>query len=203
MLAARIAQVFTRLLDLLLARPPLLIAGAVVFVALLLGLNWVTSASVATESMSSKPARPSPSTSGSAAGGEPGDADAAVVQVVAQYNQASIAAGLLIRADVVAPFLAPDGTAWQQVQAEFQRRAAHNETHDAALERWGIVRTATHGDTATVTTQEEWSQVVSVSGHVTRSTRGMLARITYTLRRSPAAPLGWLITDVAHTTFVQ
>jgi hypothetical protein len=64
-------------------------------------------------------------------------ADQAVVNVVAAYNQASITAAVLGRADAMAPYLAPDGHAWADAQAEYQRRAGRGETHDPALTRWG------------------------------------------------------------------
>ena len=66
------------------------------------------------------------------------DADAVLV-TVAGYNQASIAAGQSIRADVLQPFLAEDGRTWPQVQTEFVRRVRRGETTDAELVRWGVV----------------------------------------------------------------
>ena len=63
-----------------------------------------------------------------------------VLNVVAAYNQASITAALLGRVDVMAPYLAPDGSTWAEVRAEYQRRAMRGETHDPALTRWGVLR---------------------------------------------------------------
>jgi hypothetical protein len=130
----------------------------------------------------------------------PGDAD--VLNVVAAYNQASIAAAIVGRADVMAPYLAPDGATWAAVQAEYRRRAMRTETHDPALTRWGVLRIAVDSDTATVETQEQWDDVMSVGGQVVSSKRGILTRNTYTLRR--ASHLNrWLITDVTTTTIIN
>jgi len=121
--------------------------------------------------------------------------DQEVLAVVAAYNQASIAAAVLNKADAMAPYLAPDGQAWAEVRAEYQRRATKGETHDPALTRWGILQIAVNRDTATVETQEQWDDIASVGGEVISSKRGILTRNSYDLRRSPS--LGrWLITSV-------
>lgn len=125
----------------------------------------------------------------------------AVLAVIAGYNQASIAAGLLARADLLAPYLAPDGTAWRDVQDAYERRRARGETTDAALQRWGVLEVQVTGDTARVETQEQWDAVTSVGGETVSSRRGVLTRNTYHLRRSPRA--GWLIVSVASTTLIS
>src|SRR5438094_6562465 len=66
----------------------------------------------------------------------------AVIAVVTAYNQASIAAAVLNRPDALAPYLAPEGSAWADVQAEYQRRIGRGESHEPALTRWGILRVA-------------------------------------------------------------
>jgi hypothetical protein len=129
----------------------------------------------------------------------PGDAD--VLNVVAAYNQASITAAVLGRADPMAPYLAPDGTTWAEVQVEYARRATRGEAHDPALTRWGVLRIAVDGDTATVETQEQWDDLTSVGGQIVSSKRGILTRNTYTLRRSPGMGR-WLITHVETTTIL-
>jgi hypothetical protein len=125
-----------------------------------------------------------------------------VLNVVATYNQASIAAAVLGRPDPMTPYLAPDGKTWAEVQAEYQRRATRGETHNPALSRWGVLQIVVDADTATLETQEQWDDVVSIGGQVVSSQRGILTRNSYTLRRSPS--LGrWLITDVASTTLIN
>jgi hypothetical protein len=123
---------------------------------------------------------------------------AAVLAVIAGYNQASIAAGLLARTDLLAPYLAPEGTAWRDVQAAYERRRARGETIDAALTRWGVLHVRVTSDSALVETQEQWDVVTSVGGVVISSRRGVLTRNAYSLRRSPQA--GWLIVAVESTT---
>jgi hypothetical protein len=125
-----------------------------------------------------------------------------VLNVVAAYNQASITAGVLGRSDPMAPYLAPDGKTWAEVQAEYQRRATRGETHDPALTRWGVLRIAVDSDMATIETQEQWDDVISVGGQVVSSRRDILTHNTYTLRRSPSLNR-WLITNVATTTLVN
>lgn len=124
----------------------------------------------------------------------------AILSVIAHYNQASIAAGLLGKADLLAPYLAPEGAAWKAVQAEYARRQARGETSDAALVRWGVLQIQVADDVAWITTQEQWDVVTSVGGAVIASRRGVLVRNTYELRRSPQA--GWLIVTVQTTTLV-
>ena len=125
-----------------------------------------------------------------------------VLNVVAAYNQASIAAAVLGRPDPMAPYLAPDGKTWDEVQAEYQRRATRSETHNPALTRWGVLRIAVASDIATIETQEQWDDMMSVGGQVVSSQRGILTHNIYTLRRSPSLNL-WLITDVATTTVIN
>ncbi|SRR5258706_9776821 len=125
-----------------------------------------------------------------------------VLNVIAAYNQASITAAVLGRPDPMAPYLAPDGSTWAEVQAEYQRRATRGETHDPALSRWGVLQIVVDADIATVETQEQWDDMMSIGGQVVSSRRGMLTRNTYTLRRSPSLNR-WLITDVATTTLIN
>ncbi len=89
-----------------------------------------------------------------------------------------------------------------QVQAEYARRATRGETHEPALTRWGVLRIAVDGNSATVETQEQWDDITSIGGQVISSRRGILTRNTYTLRRAPD-PARWLITDVATTTIIN
>jgi len=126
----------------------------------------------------------------------------AAIDLVAAYNQASIAAAVLNRADAVAAYLAPDGNAWAEVQAEYQRRASTSETHHPALSRWGILRVAVDGDTAIVETQEQWDDLTSVDGAVVSSKRGLLTQNVYKLRRVLSTER-WLITTIATTNIID
>jgi len=125
-----------------------------------------------------------------------------VIDLVATYNQASITAAVLGRADAMAPYLAPDGTAWAEVQAEYQRRAMRDETHNPALTRWGILRVVVDSDAATVETQEQWDDQTSVGGQVVSSRRGILTQNIYELRRAPSTER-WLITTITTTNIID
>jgi hypothetical protein len=124
-----------------------------------------------------------------------------LVAVVAAYNQASITAALVGRADVMAPYLAPDGTAWTEVQAEYQRRLARGETHEPTLTRWGVLQVAATGDTARVETQEQWDDITSVGEEVLSSRRGIMTHNTYELRRA-ATGGRWQITTVTSVSVI-
>ena len=132
---------------------------------------------------------------------EPTDENAAVLAVVAAYNQASITAAVLSTTEPMAPLLAPNGSAWAEVQAEYARRSARGETHAPALTRWGVLAISVQGDTATVETQEQWDDMTSVGGAVIASRRGILTRNVYTLQRS-LSEVGWQINAVTSTTLI-
>lgn len=124
----------------------------------------------------------------------------AVLAIVTAYNQASITAAIVGRTDSMAPFLAPDGEAWSQVQHEYARRAERGESHQPTLARWGILSIAVQANTATVETQEQWDDFVTTGGIVTSSQRGIVTRNVYVLRRDQQ--LGWQIITVASTLVI-
>lgn len=123
-----------------------------------------------------------------------------ILRLIAAYNQASAVAAAQGRADLLAPYLAPDGPAWQAVQQEYARRAISGERREATLARWGVLKAAIDTDTAVVETQEQWDVVTTAGGSVVSSRRGMLLRNAYTLRRDTG---GWRILDVATTVLID
>jgi hypothetical protein len=127
--------------------------------------------------------------------------EAVVLELVMAYNQASIRAAVLNTPDPMAGYLALDGAAWIEVQAEYQRRTASSETHEPALTRCGLLRLTFNGDTATVDTQEQWDDITRISGVVVASKRGTLTHNTYELRRSSDTG-DWRITTVTSTTLI-
>ena len=129
-------------------------------------------------------------------------AQQAVIAVVTAYNQASIAAAVLNRPDALAPYLAPEGSAWADVQAEYQRRTGRGESHEPALTRWGILGVAIDRDSATIETQELWDDRTTIDGLLISSRRGMLTRNTYALRAAPDTGR-WLITTITTTTVIE
>jgi hypothetical protein len=188
-----------RVLGLLLARPRLVQAAGLMVGLLLIALTWrplfVSAPPIA-------PVAPVALTQSPSQSPAPGTVDQAVVTVVAAYNQASITAAVLGRADAMAPYLAPDEQAWADVQAEYLRRASKGETHDPALRRWGILRLAVDADTAVVETQEQWDDLMSIGGQVINSQRGILSQNRYELRRSPSTG-SWLITDITTISVIS
>jgi hypothetical protein len=127
--------------------------------------------------------------------------DDEVLAIVAAYNQASITAAVLGRPDPMAPFVSPDSQTWADILAEYARRVTRGEAHGPTLTRWGVLRIAVHGDTATVETQEQWDDITSLGGQVVSSVRGLLTRNTYTLGRT--ATNNWQITNVISTPIIQ
>lgn len=126
----------------------------------------------------------------------------AAIDVIAAYNQASIAGAVLNRADAMAVYLAPDGSAWADVQAEYQRRTSTGEIHHPALTRWGILRIAVDANTAVVETQEQWDDLTSIAGAVVSSKRGLLTQNVYHLRCVPQTER-WLITTITTTNIIN
>ncbi len=192
------------LLDWLLARPRVLqVMGLLVGICLVgLALRPLRSfaGAVAPAAVEARAAQVAPT--GAMPAVPSGLTEEAAIDLVANYNQASITAAVLGRADVMAPYLAPDGSAWADVRAEYQRRATRGETHAPALTRWGVLRVAVNSDTATVETQEQWDDQTSVGGQIIRSRRGILTQNVYELRRV-LAPQRWLITAITTTNIID
>jgi hypothetical protein len=186
-----------------LARPRLLQGCAVAVCGLMLALSLVGGAEGSTKA----PESPPPWTPAAAdttgitfAQAKSGDLERQAVAAVEGYNQASIEAARRIEASLLAPHLDPLGPAWSAVQAEYARRLANAEQHDATLRRWGVLSADTTGDEATVVTQELWDDVVRRGGVLAGSRRGVLARNAYRLRHAGSS---WLIVDVTTETLVR
>jgi hypothetical protein len=135
-----------------------------------------------------------------ASGDEGERAERDVLAIVAAFNQASISAGLRGQPELLAPYLASDGTAWGEVQAEYARRQGRGETSEASLVRWGVLHIVIQGDRAMVETQEQWDVIASVGPTVVSSRRGVLVRNRYELRHTPTAP--WQIVAVETTPVI-
>jgi len=195
---------FDQMLGRLLDRPRVLqVVGVLVGIFLaVLALRPLLS-SAAPVSLAAINATPAQATVTASAPAAPtGSAEQAVIDLIAAYNQASITAAVLGRADAMAPYLAPDGTAWADAQAEYGRRATRGETHNPALTRWSVLRVEVVSNTATVETQEQWDDQTSVGGQVVSSRRGILTHNIYELRRAPSTER-WLITTVTTTNIID
>ena len=193
----RTLPVIDQLLGLLLAHPRLLqLSGVLLGVVLIaltlhpLVLPTQGSTSLLAPTVASQPSTVATNTE-----------EQAVIQVITAYNQASITAAVLNRAQAMTPYLATDGRTWADVQNEYQRRASTGETHNPVLTRWGILRVTVDAEIATVETQEQWDDLTSIGGQVISSQRGILTKNSYTLQRSPTTR-NWLIIDITTTTVI-
>lgn len=199
---AALAQRADRALELALARPRALQVSATALCALLLALSLARSSAGSDVAPARPRAWPTAAATGAPfAQAEPGGADEqAAVAAVAAYNRASVEAAWLGRADLLAPHMDPLGAAWPAAQAEYARRLARGELHQATLRRWGVLSASVRGGDAIVVTHELWDDITRVDGAVTASVRGALARVSYRLRRGAG---GWLIVDVATEALVR
>jgi hypothetical protein len=123
-----------------------------------------------------------------------------MVRFLAAYNQASVLAAMQGRADVLSPYLTPDGPAWQAVIQEYARRAETGERHQATLVRWGVLASDTTPEGAWVDTQEQWDVIITIGERIVSSRRGILTRNRYVLRRDDD---GWRIVDIATTMLIR
>ena len=123
-----------------------------------------------------------------------------MVRFLAAYNQASVLAAMQGRADVLSPYLTPDGPAWQAVIQEYARRAETGERHQATLVRWGVLASDTTPEGAWVDTQEQWDVIITIGERIVSSRRGILTRNRYVLRQDDD---GWRIVDIATTMLIR
>lgn len=122
------------------------------------------------------------------------------VRFLAAYNQASALAAAQGRADLLEPYLAPGGPAWQSAASEYARRASAGERRDAALVRWGVLQSDLTSAGGWIDTQEQWDVVITVGGRIVSSRRGVLTRTRYWLRQDLD---GWRIVDAATTEVIR
>lgn len=196
-----------RMLGRLLARPRLLQLAGVAFGALMVAMAivpmiWQTAPAAEVElAPTAETNARTPVQSGGLVDHSPSASERDVLAIVTAYNQASIAAAALGRAEPLAAYLEPDGPAWAAAEREYQRRAERAEAHEPALVHWGVLNIKVTGDTATVETQEQWDDLTSVGGQVVSSRRGILTRNVYSLHRSSSLH-SWLIRGVTTTTVI-
>jgi hypothetical protein len=123
-----------------------------------------------------------------------------MVRFLTAYNQASALAAMQGRADVLSPYLTPDGPAWRAVMREYARRAETGERHQATLVRWGVLASDVTPEGAWVDTQEQWDVIITIGERIVSSRRGILTRNRYVLRRDDD---GWRIVDIATTMLIR
>ncbi|MGQ9828780.1 MAG: hypothetical protein ACUVSY_09005 [Roseiflexus sp.] len=123
-----------------------------------------------------------------------------VVRFLTAYNQSSVLAAIQGRAEILIPYLTPDGPARQAVIQEYARRSETGERHQATLVRWGVLESDITPERAWVDTQEQWDVIITIGERIVSSRRGILTRNRYVLRRDDD---GWRIIDIATTTLIR
>ncbi len=191
-----------RALGPLLARPRILqVAVALVGIALVLWTQVRVAVTPVPLPATSMPAEARPVGQAVAGDGAAPETTDDPLEHVAAYNAASIAAGVTGRADVLRPYLAADGPAWQAVAREFTRRAERGEIHQPRLVRWGLVGQTVTATRAMLETQEVWDDETLVGGTLIDARRGLVQRVRYDLRRAdPSQP--WQIETIESQTML-
>lgn len=130
--------------------------------------------------------------------------DEGLYAVITGYNQASIAASLTNKPEIMRPFVNPGSKLWDGIEREYAKRMAQGTTKELSLIRWGVMRTtmSEDGATAQVMTQEQWDSVGNIAGQITSSNKGMIFRNTYTLQRDPQQGI-WLLEAITSEVAVQ
>jgi hypothetical protein len=116
--------------------------------------------------------------------------EAAIRETLMSYNAAETEAAALLRIDPLTPYLAPEGPFAERRAAELAERQRRNAPHRSILVRWGIGQISIAGTTATVVTQETWSNQEASAVAPEQAT----VRVTYTLRWEDSAGR-WLIVE--------
>ncbi|WP_129678217.1 hypothetical protein [Candidatus Chloroploca sp. Khr17] len=122
--------------------------------------------------------------------GSPRADEAALLDTLAGYHRAETEAAALLTIEPLLPYLDPTGPFAQRRLAQLAERQRRNAPHRSILVRWGIGAITVDGDTATVVTQETWSNQEAGAVAPEQAT----VRVTYTLRWE--ARVGrWLIVE--------
>lgn len=119
---------------------------------------------------------------------------AAILDTLTQYNRAETEAAALLTITPLQPFLLPNGTLAQRRATQLAERQQRQAPHRTMLLRWAIGDIAVHDTTATVITQETWSNQEANAVAPEQAT----VRVTYTLQWNEAARR-WLIADSSQT----
>lgn len=119
---------------------------------------------------------------------------AAIIDTLTQYNRAETEAAALLSFTPLQPLLAPGSAVAERRAAQLAQRQQENAPHRTLLVRWAVGEITILGDTATVTTQETWSNQEADAVAPDQAT----VRVTYTLRWDEAAAR-WLIVESVQT----
>jgi hypothetical protein len=130
------------------------------------------------------PALPSASTR------NPSTDEAAILDTLTRYNSAESEAAALLTIEPLRPFMDPKGAFAQRRVTQLAERQRRNAPHRTILVRWAVGQMRVEGTTATVVTQETWSNQEAGAVAPEQAT----VRVTYTLRWDGTAGR-WLIVE--------
>lgn len=116
--------------------------------------------------------------------------EAAILDVLTSYQRAESEAAALLSIAPLQPFIDPTGPFAQRRLAQLAERQRRTAPHRSILVRWAIGPITMVGTTATVVTQETWSNQEAGAVAPEQAT----VRVTYTLRWDAAAGR-WLIVE--------
>ena len=115
---------------------------------------------------------------------------AAILDVLTSYQRAESEAAALLSIAPLQPFIDPNGPFAQRRLAQLAERERRTAPHRSILVRWAVGPITIVGTTATVVTQETWSNQEAGAVAPEQAT----VRVTYTLRWEAAADR-WLIVE--------
>ncbi len=116
--------------------------------------------------------------------------EAAILDTLTRYNSAESEAAALLTTEPLRSFMDPNGAFAQRRIAQLAERQRRNAPHRTILVRWAVGQIRVEGMTATVVTQETWSN--QEAGAVAPEQAPV--RVTYTLRWDGTAGR-WLIME--------
>lgn len=135
---------------------------------------------------------PAPTVAASGPGGVTEATRGALIETLSGYNRAETEAAALLTIEPLLPFIDPTSPFAEARAGQLAQRRQQNAPHRTMLVRWAIGEIRVYGTTATVVTQETWSnQEVGVV-----AAEQATVRVTYTLRQD--GPTGrWLIVETS------
>lgn len=116
--------------------------------------------------------------------------EAAILDTLTRYNSAESEAAALLTIEPLRPYMDPNGPFAQRRTTQLAERQRRNAPHRTILVRWAVGQITVTGTTATVVTQETWSNQEAGAVAPEQAT----VRITYTLRWEASASR-WLIVE--------
>lgn len=190
------------------SRPsPLVLAIAVIVLAGMIGISawWPNSdrdthahnptgtAPTTVNPAGSNPLAAGESRSGTASTGLEHPATQHIIATLSGYNAAETEAGMTLSITPLLPYLDPAGPLLERRMTSLTARSQSHAPHQTMLVRWAIGSITVDGETATVVTQETWSNQEQHDPGPSFAT----VRVTYTLRYD-AQRAQWLIVDSEH-----